>query len=276
VLFCAVLCCFVLCCAVLRCAYFVFCISHPFHPIAKETVCHASVGLHKLYRTGAFFFLLRYPGSNFLPAAELLRATHCQQSHWGGNADAAMRSAGAGAGETSGSGSGSGSGSNRKIIRGLALKHLSVLGAMLPEALLLLLEEGGGRDGDYIYGGGGGDDCARRFAGVFTGDCDTPEVIWTHSMRVHLMAMLLQHLSDARADDDDDDDDDDAGDDIDDDDDDNEAGSGRNIDRLREHTGWEFTFCPIPPVRYARLQGELFAHRYYLGNLCDQDRYPDW
>jgi len=109
-------------------------------------VCHASVGLHKLYRTGAFFFIMSYSGSNFRAAAALLAATHTKQSHWGGNADMAMRAGGSG-----------GSGNI------MALKDLSVLGVLLPEALILLLEEKG----------------SDMFAEIFTGDCDTPCVIWT-------------------------------------------------------------------------------------------------
>ena len=34
----------------------------------------------KLYLTGAFFFICKYPGNNFLPLAKLLEATHLHQS----------------------------------------------------------------------------------------------------------------------------------------------------------------------------------------------------
>lgn len=32
----------------------------------------------------------------------------------------------------------------------------------------------------------------------------------------------------------------------------------------------------MPPVTYPELQDEMWCHRYYLRNLCDQIRFPEW
>ena len=37
-----------------------------------------------------------------------------------------------------------------------------------------------------------------------------------------------------------------------------------------------FQYCPIPGVAYKRLEREMFCHNYYLNNLCDEVRFPDW
>ena len=35
-------------------------------------------------------------------------------------------------------------------------------------------------------------------------------------------------------------------------------------------------YCPIPMVSYAPLEEELFCDIYYLRNLCDIGKFPDW
>ena len=32
----------------------------------------------------------------------------------------------------------------------------------------------------------------------------------------------------------------------------------------------------MPPVTYPELHDEMWCHRYYLRNLCDEIRFPDW
>lgn len=32
----------------------------------------------------------------------------------------------------------------------------------------------------------------------------------------------------------------------------------------------------MPGVAYERLEKEIFCHNYYLKNLCDEVRFPDW
>jgi DnaJ family protein C protein 13 len=187
-----------------------------------EAVCHASVGLHTLYRTGAFFFVLRYSGSNFTAASRFLKATHLAQAHWGTNI--------------------------ASVTGHLPLRQRSVLGDMLPESLLSILEEKG----------------AQAFAETFTSDSDSPDIIWTHDMRQHLVQMMLQHLqgiSEAAES---------AGHDG------ADSSQYGGVDRLSEHTGWEYEYCPVPPLSYERLNDELWCHRYYLRNLCDEIRFPDW
>ena len=85
----------------------------------------------------------------------------------------------------------------------------------------------------------------QRFVDVFLGNADTPEVIWTMEMRTHLIEMIRQHLGDFPF-------------------------------RLYQNNTLEYEYCPIPAISYKRLQPELFCHNYYLHNLCDEERFPDW
>lgn len=54
----------------------------------------------------------------------------------------------------------------------------SILGALLPAAVITILVN---------YG-------AERFASVFTGEFDTPEVIWNATLRRHVVEMIDQHI----------------------------------------------------------------------------------
>ncbi|KAG7366914.1 heat shock protein DnaJ domain protein [Nitzschia inconspicua] len=93
----------------------------------------------------------------------------------------------------------------------------------------------------YILGNYG----AKRFNDVFVGNFDTPEVIWNLSMRKHLIEMVRQHLGDFPK-------------------------------RLWQNTTTQYEYCPMPGVAYKRLEKEIFCHNYYLSNLCDEVRFPDW
>jgi len=37
-----------------------------------------------------------------------------------------------------------------------------------------------------------------------------------------------------------------------------------------------FQYCPIPHISYPVLETELFCDIYYLRNLCDEAKFPDW
>lgn len=84
-----------------------------------------------------------------------------------------------------------------------------------------------------------------RFAEVFVSNADTPEVIWTFDMRKHLIEMIRQHLGDFPL-------------------------------RLYQNNTSEYEYCPMPGVAYKRLEKEIFCHNYYLHNLCDESRFPEW
>lgn len=85
----------------------------------------------------------------------------------------------------------------------------------------------------------------ERFAEVFVGNADTPEAIWTFEMRKHLIEMIRQHLGDFPL-------------------------------RLFQNNSTEYEYCPMPGVAYKRLETEIFCHNYYLHNLCDEARFPEW
>lgn len=85
----------------------------------------------------------------------------------------------------------------------------------------------------------------ERFTDIFVGNFDTPEVIWNLEMRKHLVEMIRQHLGDFPK-------------------------------RLWQNTTSRYEYCPIPGIAYQRLEKEIFCHNYYLRNLCDEVRFPNW
>ncbi len=85
----------------------------------------------------------------------------------------------------------------------------------------------------------------EKFTEIFVGNFDTPEVIWNLEMRKHLIEMIRQHLGDFPK-------------------------------RLWQNTTSRYEYCPMPGVAYKRLEDEIFCHNYYLRNLCDSERFPDW
>lgn len=105
----------------------------------------------------------------------------------------------------------------------------SVLGAILPAAVINMLAN---------YG-------PERFATVFTGDFDTPEVIWNAELRKHTVEMIDIHI-------------------------------GNLSVKLRQYTLARYEYCPIAKIHYANLEKEIYVHEYYLKNLCDEVRFPEW
>ncbi|XP_038878826.1 dnaJ homolog subfamily C GRV2 isoform X1 [Benincasa hispida] len=84
------------------------------------------------------------------------------------------------------------------------------------------------------------------FAAAMVSDSDTPEIIWTHKMRAeNLICQVLQHLGDFPQ-------------------------------KLSQHCHCLYEYAPMPPVTYQELRDEMWCHRYYLRNLCDEIRFPNW
>lgn len=108
----------------------------------------------KLYQTGCFYFMLMYAGSNVVEIFKLVKETHVQQTFQG----------------------------HEQMARDMPLSSRSILGTLLPEALLYMLENS----------------TAEQFAEAFVGEHDTPEVIWNSDMREHLMREVACHTSDFR------------------------------------------------------------------------------
>ncbi|XP_076044368.1 receptor mediated endocytosis 8 isoform X2 [Oratosquilla oratoria] len=105
----------------------------------------------------------------------------------------------------------------------------SILGQVLPEAMVCYLEN---------YG-------PEKFAEIFLGEFDTPEVIWSNDMRRLMIEKLASHLADFTP-------------------------------RLMSNTRALYHYCAIPHITYPQLQHELFCDIYYLKHLCDSTRFPDW
>ncbi|KAL0869621.1 hypothetical protein ABMA27_005874, partial [Loxostege sticticalis] len=103
--------------------------------------------ISKLYLTGVFYFMLLYTGSNLLPIARFLRLTHMKQAF---RAD-----------QTSSD-----------------IMQRSILGQLLPEAMVCYLENHG----------------AEKFAQIFLGEWDTPEAIWNNEMRRILIMKVAAHI----------------------------------------------------------------------------------
>lgn len=105
----------------------------------------------KVHLTGVFYFMLMYTGSNILPIARFLKMTHMKQAFR--NEESAQQS---------------------------EIMHRSILGQLLPEAMVCFLEN----------------HSAEKFAETFLGEFDTPEVIWNSEMRRLLIEKISAHLTD--------------------------------------------------------------------------------
>ncbi|GFY80946.1 DNAJ heat shock N-terminal domain-containing protein [Actinidia rufa] len=87
---------------------------------------------------------------------------------------------------------------------------------------------------------------STAFSAAMVSDSDTPEIIWTHKMRAgNLIRQVLQHLGDFPQ-------------------------------KLSQHCHSLYDYAPMPPVTYPELRDEMWCHRYYLRNLCDEIRFPNW
>ncbi|CCW68090.1 unnamed protein product [Phytomonas sp. Hart1] len=110
-----------------------------------------------------------------------------------------------------------------------AVTQKSVLAPLLPQAMVCFLENHG----------------PERFAEVFLGEYETPEIIWGESMRLHLACKITAHIADF-------------------------------LPRLFSNNTLVYEYCPIGNIMYQQLGQELFCTNYYLRHLCDTQRYHNW
>jgi len=85
----------------------------------------------------------------------------------------------------------------------------------------------------------------EKFSEVFLGNFDTPEAIWNHEMRRFMIEKISVHISEYSP-------------------------------RLLSNTHAMYQYCPMPSINYPALEHELFCNIYYLRNLCNTQRYPNW
>ncbi|KAF4020599.1 hypothetical protein G4228_012493 [Cervus hanglu yarkandensis] len=85
----------------------------------------------------------------------------------------------------------------------------------------------------------------EKFSEIFLGEFDTPEAIWSSEMRRLMIEKIAAHLADFTP-------------------------------RLQSNTRALYQYCPIPVINYPQLENELFCSIYYLKQLCDTLRFPDW
>ncbi|KRX18566.1 DnaJ -like protein subfamily C member 13 [Trichinella nelsoni] len=195
--------------------------------------------ISKLYLTGLYYFALMYSGSNIMPIAELFHCSHKMQAFC-------------------------------SVKNGDTVAKRSILYSLLPEAAIFCLEN---------YG-------AEKYAEIFLSEFDNPEVIWNSEMRYqffnclffvvenfqfspqlllitcinynrwfqmfccdhfrrYLIGKIAAHVCDFTV-------------------------------RLPSNVKALYHYCPLPKINYAQLENEMFCHIYYLRNLCDRDRFPNW
>ncbi|XP_070570129.1 dnaJ homolog subfamily C member 13-like isoform X2 [Ptychodera flava] len=106
--------------------------------------------LPRLYLTGIFFFILMYTGSNVLPVGRFLQYTHLKQAF------------------------------RAEENKSSDIMQRSVLGPLLPEAMVHYLENHG----------------ADKFAEIYLGEFDTPEAIWSSEMRRLMIEKIAAHIAD--------------------------------------------------------------------------------
>ncbi|CAI8017294.1 DnaJ homolog subfamily C member 13 [Geodia barretti] len=106
--------------------------------------------LPRAFSTGVFFFILMYTGSNILPIAKFLKYTHMKQSF---RPDEQQSS---------------------------DIMQRSILGQLLPEAMVCFLENHG----------------SVKFSETFLGEFDNPEAIWNGEMRRMMIEKIAAHIAD--------------------------------------------------------------------------------
>ena len=207
----------------------------------------------KLYTTGLFYFCLRACTRETASLLqELLRATHLRQRFplWQPLPTGSVGRKGLKQKDATALNSSSTSSPPVETRRasGRLLARASVLGTMLPESMLSVLVYGH-EDRQNLRSdtanASAQDNASNAFANIFLGDCNDPEVIWTKEMRRHLNNELDEHLSRFRT-------------------------------VLDADPTCLYLFEPIPPVTYDELQHESYCHSYYLNNLCNVRRFPNW
>eukprot|EP00002_Diphylleia_rotans_P000032 TRINITY_DN10013_c0_g1_i2.p1 TRINITY_DN10013_c0_g1~~TRINITY_DN10013_c0_g1_i2.p1 ORF type:complete len:2234 (+),score=354.17 TRINITY_DN10013_c0_g1_i2:44-6745(+) len=85
----------------------------------------------------------------------------------------------------------------------------------------------------------------EKYSEIFLGDFDNPEVVWTPEMRRRMIEKISLHLSNFPL-------------------------------RIQANNKCVYPFVPIAPINYPNLDGELFCSRYYLRNLCNTSKFPNW
>uniref|UniRef100_A0A834R1S3 DnaJ -like protein subfamily C member 13 n=1 Tax=Sarcoptes scabiei TaxID=52283 RepID=A0A834R1S3_SARSC len=85
----------------------------------------------------------------------------------------------------------------------------------------------------------------EEFSKVFLGEFDNPEVIWNYNMRRFMIQKISAHIADFSP-------------------------------RLHSNVRAIYQYCPLPPIQYEKLDRELFCNIYYLKNLCNTKKFPDW
>jgi DnaJ family protein C protein 13 len=105
----------------------------------------------------------------------------------------------------------------------------SILGHVYPEAMICYLENHG----------------YEKFAQIYLGEFDTPEVIWNSEMKRFMIEKIAGHLAEFSP-------------------------------RLKSNTRALYQYCSIPIIVYPQLEHELFCNIYYLKHLCDETRFANW
>ncbi|KPI90185.1 putative endosomal trafficking protein RME-8 [Leptomonas seymouri] len=105
----------------------------------------------------------------------------------------------------------------------------SILAPLLPPAMVCYLTHHG----------------AEAFADILLGEYNTPEAIWSPSMRQYLAAKVAAHVADFTP-------------------------------RLLGNNTVIYQYCPMVGIQYESLRKELFCSQYYLRHFCDELRYPNW
>lgn len=85
----------------------------------------------------------------------------------------------------------------------------------------------------------------EKFAEIFLGEFDTPEVIWNGEMRRLMIEKIASHLADFSP-------------------------------RVQSNVKALYQYCPMPIISHPQLENELFCGGYYLKHLCDVQRFPEW
>ncbi|CAH0520614.1 unnamed protein product [Peronospora belbahrii] len=100
----------------------------------------------------------------------------------------------------------------------------SYLTDMLPESLIAVLDS----------------ETPEHFADVYCGRIHDKRVLWSSTMRVHLQAMMDEHLQEFKA-------------------------------HLKGNVAARYSYTPIPPISYLELSGDIYCSGFYLATMNQSD-----
>jgi hypothetical protein len=95
----------------------------------------------------------------------------------------------------------------------------------------------------------------KAFASVLVGDYDNPEAIWSPEMRAYMVGELKEHVREHVS---------------------CVRSASMSASGSFDYSAFCYEYDPLPPMHYPQLNEEMYCSGYYLRNLCNVQRFPNW